>query len=437
MNRHYSCIIIGGGASGLLLASRLNLRKSGKAGLILESTGSCGTKLRMSGAGHCNFTHTGSVKDMVSCYGGQGKSIRKVLYRYSNRDFIQYLADNGIPSVSQDDGRVFPESRRSQDICDLLTQRSEDNGFQICRHSPVTGMDRTNERWQVRLENAKPTGSASDGDFSASEGEFFYEADHLIIATGGKSYPGTGSNGRMWKTLTQDLGIAISEPRPALAPIAVIDYPFESLSGLSFSDAELSITATGRKKAAIRGNLLLTHRNFSGSAALNLCGDAYPGDTLHVNYLPGYSPEQVKDILTERFASPGSTPARILSEAFGLPKRFCEEMLRLHFSSRDGEIAKDPFQGISPKKLAAWLTDDTYTVDRLPDWNTAMATKGGIALSQIHLSTMEFKEHPNLYAIGETLDVDGRTGGYNLQFAFSSASVCGEELERRLTSASC
>lgn len=436
MNRHYSCIIIGGGASGLLLASRLNLTKIEKNGLILESTGSCGTKLRMSGAGHCNFTHTGSVKDMVSCYGDHGKSIRKALYRYSNQDFIQYLTEGGIPSLAQEDGRVFPESRRSQDICHLLTEGATANGWQTLLRTPVTRIQRKDGIWQVFSENADSNGKIPNESLIASEREFFYEANHLIIATGGKSYPGTGSNGRMWKMLAQNMDITISEPRPSLAPITVTDYPFESLSGLSFPDAELSITAPGRKKTAIRGSLLLTHRNFSGPAALNLCADAYPGDTLHVSYLPDYSPEQVKDILTKRFASPRSTPARVLSETFGLPKRFCEELLRLHFSGGDGGKGKDPFQGISTKKLAALLTDDTYIVEELPDWNTAMATRGGIALSQINLPTMEFKEHPNLYAIGEVLDVDGRTGGYNLQFAFSSASVCMEELERRLTSAS-
>lgn len=421
----------------MLLASRLNLTKVGKNGLILESTGSCGTKLRMSGAGHCNFTHTGTMQEMVSCYGDHGKSIRKVLYRYSNQDFIQYLADNGIPSISQEDGRVFPESRRSQDICHLLTERTKANGFQILLRSPVTKIQRVEERWQVFLENDNSNDKVTDGTLATSAGEFFYEADHLIIATGGKSYPGTGSNGRMWKTLAQNPGILISETRPSLAPITVTDYPFESLSGLSFPEVELSITAPGRKKHVSRGGLLLTHRNFSGPAALNLCGDAYPGDMLHVNYIPEYSSEQVKNILTECFASHRSTPARVLSEAFGLPKRFCEELLHLYFSGGDERNEKDPFQGISPKKLATLLTDSTYTVEVLPDWNTAMATRGGIALSQIDLSTMEFKDHPNLYAIGETLDVDGLTGGYNLQFAFSSASVCGEELEYRLTSASC
>ncbi len=433
MNRHYPCIIIGGGAAGLILASRLNLRSAGKSGLILEATGSFGTKLRMSGAGHCNFTHVGSIKEMVPCYGANGKSVRKVLYRYNNEAFRDYLAENGIPSFAREDGRVFPQSEQSEDVRHMLMDRAKDNGFRLVSNSPVTKIFREDDVWKIQCR--KDNISADNHSVTAS---YDYSTDHLVIATGGKSYPSTGSNGRMWKMLSEELSITIESPRPALAPISVTDYPFAMLSGLSFSDTELSITSIGRKKVSRRGALLLTHRNFSGPAALNLCSEAYPGDTLHINYVPDYSTAQVQKILTKEFNRAKGTPAKIMAECFALPKRFCEEILRQRFGVAPSGNQKDSFQGISPKKLSIILTDDTYSVSELPDWNMAMATRGGITLSQIQLATMEFKEHARLYAIGEALDVDGLTGGYNLQFAFSSASVCGEEILRHLTlSSSC
>ena len=184
------------------------------------------------------------------------------------------------------------------------------------------------------------------------------------------------------------------------------------------------------------GDLLLTHRDFSGPAALNICGAAEPGDTLHINYVYPRSREEVTGILSEIFSGKKGNPVSTMASRLNLPRRFCQSiLLRSLGKPIDAENVfrgSSNVNGLSPKKVAALLCDDTFTVEGLPDWNKAMATRGGIALHQLDLRTMEFREHPGLFAVGEALDVDGITGGYNLQFAFSSASVCAEALQKKL-----
>ncbi len=454
MNHNYDIIIIGAGAAGLLLASRTNLAAAGRTGLILEATSLPGTKLRMTGAGHCNFTHAGSVKEMVACYGPHGKAIRRALYRYNNDSFREHMAALGLPSYARDDGRVFPRCEDGEQVRRALLSRARENGFELKTDSAVRSISGSANIWRVAC------------------GKDVYETSHLVIATGGKSYPSTGSNGHMWKILERDLGIRIVSPRPALAPISVADYPYSELAGLSFPNVLLSVTAPGRKIQRSQGDLLLTHHSFSGPAALNLSADATDGDMLHINYLPDIPAEEVTARITKAFAAGKGNPANVLASLFGLPKRFCESVIARsigtngHYDgnaqdgghragrcterttlfndggsqskeTRDTRITQthrsaNSYDGLSPRRVSSVLADDIFTVTGEADWNVAMATRGGIDLGELDLKTMEFREHPGLYAIGEALDVDGRTGGYNLQFAYSSAAVCAEALTGRI-----
>lgn len=417
MVKIYDVIIIGAGASGLLTAARLDL--SNRSGLILEATHSPGTKLRMSGAGHCNFTHEGAIKEMVSGYGDQGKKVRKILYKYNNQAFVEFLESQGIPSHSRDGGRIFPQSENSQEVLDTLLTLSQENNFALKKGFRVQSIQSTStppSRWQLTCENGAT-----------------FQTRNLVIATGGKSYPSTGSNGRMWEILTRDLSVGITPPRPALAPITVENYPYTELSGLSFENVVLSITAPGRKIQRSQGGLLFTHHQFSGPAALNISAAAQVSNTLHINYLPKISREELTDTLHQILNRVKGNPASEIASRLGLPKRFCQGIL-LRTLGRD--ITQDSIsspEGLSPKRISALLQDDSFRVSALPDWNKAMATAGGIVLSQMKPATLEFRDYPGLYAVGEALDVLGITGGYNLQFAFSSASAAAEDLADRIS----
>ena len=491
MNRYYDIIIIGAGAAGLLLASRTDLVAAGRTGLILEATSMPGNKLRMTGAGHCNFTHDGSVKEMVDCYGPRGKAIRRILYRYNNDSFRDYMAALDLPSYARADGRVFPRCEDGEQVRQVLLSHARENGFELkinsavrkvfdsanplcnsgmtqntsnnsfgeklasvyepaCNPKSSEGLIESNDSCEVHTKDTGVTDESKldCGCISKSwqvicddDAGITYETSHLVIATGGKSYPSTGSNGHMWKILEWDLGIRIVTPRPALTPICVLDYPYSELAGLSFPNILLAVTTPGRKIIRSQGDLLLTHRNFSGPAALNLSADAGEGVVLHINYLPDIPAEEVTAKISKVFASGKGSPANALASLFGLPKRFCEMVIARsignHGQSDSGVTRRSEghaqgYDGLSPKRVSQILMDDTFTVTGEADWNVAMATRGGIDLGELALKTMEFREHPGLYAIGEALDVDGRTGGYNLQFAYSSAAVCAEALQSKL-----
>ena len=407
-NQIYDVIIIGAGASGLFAAASAGLHAKGAAsygegssfkGLILEKTFRPGTKLLMSGSGQCNITHAGSIKDFVGCYGDKGKKIRSCLYKHSNISLMEFLEDNGVEVFTREDGKVFPKSMDAHDVLYMLLRSAKKNGFELKCDSEVTGInnidtDNGSSLWQVVTTDIK-------GDITV------YSAHSVIIATGGCSYPTTGSDGSFFNVLRNDLDIEITELKPSLTPIQVNEYPYAELSGISFESIHTSIWYKDKKIAETCEDLLFTHKDMSGPAVINISKYAQPGGKLRINYLHPLNYEQVLERLKKVFHGAKGSPANIIAAEFDLPKRFCQLL-----TARHGEALKN---------LARNLTGEEFIINSVSGFNKAMATSGGIDLKQVSTSTFEFKEHPGLYAIGEALDVDGITGGYNLQFAYSSA----------------
>lgn len=395
-NQIYDLIIIGGGASGLFAAATAPAHVKG---LILEKTAHPGSKLLMSGNGQCNITHSGSIKEFVSCYGDAGKKIRSCLYKHSNLALIDFLDTGGVKTFTRENGKVFPASMNARDVLDMLLAKSAANGFEIRTGCQVTGIQQsTATLWQVGCGNVILSDNAEGGNV--------FLARSVIIATGGCSYPASGSDGSMFKVLEKDLNIEITELKPALSSIQVNQYPYGELSGISFENAGTSIWRKDKKIAETHEALLLTHKDLSGPAVINISKYAEAGDTLKVNYLYPMNYEQVFNQFNTAVHGSKSSVANIMSLEFNMPKRLCQVM-----TDRYGE-------GI--KKLSTVLTGESFIINSVSGFSKAMATSGGINLRQLDTGTFEFKEYPGLYAIGEALDVDGITGGYNLQFAFSS-----------------
>lgn len=399
----YDVIIIGAGASGLFAAACADIHAKGSAssfgdssfkGLVLEKTSRAGTKLLMSGSGQCNITHAGSIKDFASCYGDKGKKIRSCLYKYSNLHLMEFLEENGVEVFTREDGKVFPKSMDAHDVLYMLLRRAKKNGFELKCDSEVTGLCRIDDLWQV---------IASGGDNSAT----VYCARNVVIATGGCSYPTTGSDGSFFNVLRESLDIEITELKPSLTPIQVNEYPYTELSGISFENIHTSIWHGEKKIAETCEDLLFTHKDLSGPAVINISKYAQPGGRLNINYLHPLNYEQVLARLKTAFHGAKGSPANIIAAEFDLPKRFCQL-----FTARHGEALKN---------LSHALTGEEFIINSVSGFGKAMATAGGIDLKQVSTATFGFKEHPGLYAIGEALDVDGITGGYNLQFAYSSA----------------
>lgn len=394
----YDCIIAGAGAAGLFCAASVNTPIKG---LILEKTKRPGTKLLMSGSGQCNITHSGSVKEFVSCYGENGSKIRKCLYKYNNLHLMDFLESNGIRTLTRDDGKVFPASMNARHILDMLISRANQNGFSISCESPVEKIAKCPQGWQV---------------YSGSN---TFTCKTLVIASGGCSYPSTGSDGSMFAVLNRDLNLTATDLKPSLVPIQVHGYPYGEFSGISFENSIVTILKDGRKIAQNHGGLLLTHKDFSGPAILNISKYASAGYQLKINYLGSTGYDEALTRLKNASHSTGSELSTVISEEFNLPKRFCRILTER--------------SGASLKKLADHLTGESFVISSTSGFNKAMCTYGGVALSLINPATMESRENPNVFVIGEALDIDGITGGYNLQFAYSSANAAASRISELLT----
>ncbi len=367
--------VIGAGASGLMLAADLDLGSA--RGIVLEGSSRIGSKLLMSGGGRCNITHGGSIKDFVNCYGDAGPALRRCLYSHSNLELMDWLTLRGVELTDEND-RIFPASMKSKDVLDLLIGEAAWNGWQIETGTRVCEL-RKGDVWEIVLTN-----------------DYVVRSRKLVIATGGITYPETGSDGSMFEML-RGLSVEITKPRPALAPVYVEGYPYAELSGVSLSD--VTVTAFGSdaagtckgKAGRMTGDLLFTHSGFSGPVILNISRYAEPGQILRLQYNKEFSelPKRMQRILEDR-ARGGSGDVRT-------------------------------------KLLASMLDHDDFIVQAVDD--RGMVTAGGVALSEMDMKTMQVKGHDGLYVVGEALDADGITGGYNLQMCWSTACSCADALK--------
>lgn len=416
----YDCIIIGGGASGLMLASGLDLRSIGCKGLILEKTSSAGTKLLLSGGGRCNITHGGSIKEFISSYGDAGPRLRKCLYRHSNVALASWLESEGIAladehgnsissSMIADTGRIFPASMKASEVLDVLLSRARQNGWELHTESEVYDL-------KIRDSDiSEPDVSSGQRLMCKASPAEKYTARTIVLATGGITFPETGSDGSMFDII-RELGVTVTPLHSSLAPICVEDYPYEGLSGISLSDVTVTISAPASgsdiksKPASMTDDLLFTHKGFSGPVILNISRYAEPGATLRLRYNKEFS---------------------------DLPKR-----MQRSLESR----ARGPSGDVRTTKLTALLESDEFVVSSVDEHG--MVTAGGISLDDVDVSTMMIKlsvtpqnnsrsdssgaGKTGLYAIGEALDVDGITGGYNLQMCWSTAMTAAESIRYAL-----
>ena len=391
----YDIIIIGGGAAGLFAAASVPGRVSG---LILDKAGAPGRKLLMSGAGQCNLTHGGSIKDFLNHYGNRGKEIRTTLYQFSNLALTEFFEDRNVPLTERRDGKVFPASLEAFQVLECLLSEAEKNGFSLLSSCTVSGI--------------------SPGEvFTVTTSAGVFRGKKVLVCTGGCSYPATGSDGAFFRVL-RELDIEVTELRPGLAAVNVEEYPFSGLSGISVPAAE--IRTEGHQ---VTGDLLFTHKNFSGPGILHISRYVRPGSRLEICYCPGRNRQQTESELTDCRLHSGRKEA--LTILTGLFPELPAALLRTVFRGL-GFPESMKFADFSAKSAAGFLSRifaDRYRVSGTAGYGSAMVTVGGVALREVSAKTWEPKKYPGLYFAGEVLDVDGDTGGYNLQFAFSSARL--------------
>ncbi|MDW7669448.1 MAG: NAD(P)/FAD-dependent oxidoreductase [Bacillota bacterium] len=399
-------VIIGAGPSGLFAGINIDGRKLDT--VILEKNPSAGKKLLISGGGQCNLTHQGKVRDFFDKYGDKGKYLKNTLYNFTNKDLVGFFKTRGLDMELEENGKIFPKTRKAEDILNILLKELNKNNVEIKYNSNVLEVEyiEDKEKFLVTTLNNK------------------YICRYLVITSGGKSYPNTGSTGDGF-TIAEKFGHKIVKPKPALTPIYVKDYSFKNLSGISIK-VGLSLWRDNKKINETTGDMLFTHINLSGPVVLNFSRYVNSGDILKINFLPDKNKEVFKKEVINILQNYGSKYIKTFISDLNIPNRLGEKNIEISGIKKDkicAEITKE-----QREKLIENLTEMNLIVDKLGDYHLAMVTSGGVDLSQINRKTMESKIIKNLYFAGEVLDIDGDTGGYNIQWAFSSGYTAAKSI---------
>lgn len=401
-------VIVGGGAAGIFAA--IGAAEKGAPVLLLEKKPRLGMKLRITGKGRCNLTNIASLEQFIENIPGNGRFLYGALSNFSNQDLISYLAKLGIQTKVERGGRVFPVSDQAGEMVRVL----EDH----LRQLPVTILFRQAVTDLV-CSNNQLTG--------VQVGEKYFPARGVILATGGLSYPATGSTGDGYR-LAQKLGHHLTPLRPSLVPLETAEAWVRNLEGLSLKNVRLAAYAAQKKIGEAFGEMLFTDSGISGPIVLTLSRDvtrALEGGLvkLELNLKPALDRKTLDGRLLRDFKKHSNKHLKnALVEI--LPQALISPVVDLSSLPPDQpvhQISKKERQG-----LATILQSLPLTVVGTRPIDEAIITSGGICVKEVNPKTMGSRLLANLFFAGEILDIDGYTGGFNLQAAFSTGYLAGK-----------
>lgn len=401
-------VVIGGGAAGLM-ATVIAGREGAKV-TLLEKMNYVGKKMGITGKGRCNITNACDMSDFIKNTPGNGKFLYGAYERFTNEDLLQLLHDAGLETKVERGGRVFPASDSALDVRNTFMKLMKHYGVDVHLEEPVK---------KLLVDDGVVTGVVTDKET--------YHADAVVIATGGKSYPATGSTGDGY-ILAAQVGHTITDIRPSLVPIVTEESWVKDLMGLSLRNVELSVVAKNKVQAKMFGEMMFTHFGITGPIVLSLShtvGKLMRKKNigtigLDINLKPALSPEILDKRLQKDFDL-YSKKQLINGMKDLLPSRLIPLIIELA-----GIDPQKPINQISKEErqqIGYMLQHMPLTVKGLRPVEEAIVTAGGISLKEFNPKTMESKLVKGLYGAGEVLDIDAFTGGYNLQAAFSTGYV--------------
>ena len=427
-------IVVGGGAAGMMAAGRA--AELGAEVILLEKMEREGKKVLVSGNTRCNLTNSRSLDDFILMYGKNGRFLHTAFRRFFSSDLIELLGKYGILTSAEQDGRIFPASGKSLDVVHALTSYVRENGVITITRSPVVNIEQ-----------------AGHGMIAVYTHDRTFRASAVIMATGGASYPQTGSNGEGYR-MAERLGHTIVKLRPSLVPLEVREKEqIRDLQGISLKDVRITSFAcsaddikaqlipradTGRGIQGTRartpllesrtGALVFTHYGVSGPAILLMSlavADALEQGpvSLTIDMVPGKDRRQLKDELQDDFSRHGSRYVHTILENL-VPSRLAGLLLKAA-GIAPGRISNQ-VSAAEREKIVNRLKDFKFNVSRTRPLTEAMVTAGGVCVEEVNPRTMESKLINGLYLCGELLDIDADTGGFNLQAAFSTGYLAGE-----------
>ncbi|MBQ0072138.1 MAG: aminoacetone oxidase family FAD-binding enzyme, partial [Spirochaetales bacterium] len=370
---HYKTIVIGGGAAGLFYAHL------DPDCLLIEKNEVLGKKLLITGGGACNVTHDEDPRDFITHFYEKKNYVQKCIYAFGPRGILNHLQELGVDTYTREDGKVFPLSNRSESIRGAFAS----NLRNVLLSCPVSAVRKEGDLFLIETEKGT------------------YSAENLVLAAGGNVFPQTGTTGDSF-TFAKALGHTIIPPRNALCQIRIRE-DVSSLEGISLEDVTLKIG-----KVEMTGPMVFTRKGISGPVAQNI-SRYVEGETEVTIRMTEITQDAIKALNGKQRAT------NAIHGLTGLPTRLVENLLPLG-EKNIASLTKAELNE-TVRLLSSWKTIGTTRDEN----RTAMVTKGGVDTKEVDSSTFGSRICPNLYILGEALDADGKCGGYNLPFAFSSA----------------
>ena len=410
----YDVIVVGGGAAGLMAACTAAER--GRHVLLLEKMDQAGRKLRITGKGRCNLTNTNPLRDTLQHIGSDARFLRNAYGRFFNRELMQWFEDRGVPLTVERGNRVYPTSGKALDIfLALIGELEQSSNVTIRKNTTVKSIETfEGQATAVILERGERI-----------------PCRHIILATGGLSYPTTGSTG-VGHRIARELGHTVVEPIPSLVALKCEEKIPEELVAFQLKNVQLTVidgqANTPIFKSGI-GEMTFADDGIAGPIVLSASRAAtrplHEGHTIKaiLDLKPGLTPEQLDKRLQADLAANGT---RIFNDALRLwlPAELIPlalKQLHIEYYKRLNQI-----NGDERRRLGRWLKGVEFNITGTHGWTEAVATQGGVALGEVNPKTMESRIVKGLYMAGELLDLDADTGGYNLQIAFSTGHAAGE-----------
>ena len=404
-------VVVGGGAAGMM--SALFAARKGARVTVLEHNEKLGKKVYITGKGRCNLTNHCERDEFLSQVARNPRFLYSALDFFGPRDMMALLEEAGCPVVTQRGRRVFPASEKASDVTRTLTRLMDHAGVQVRLNT---------EAASLMLEHAED-GSAVRGVI-LTDGRCI-PADAVIVATGGMSYPSTGSTGDGYRLAAQ-AGHRIFPPRPSLAGLETVEtWPF-SLQGLSLRNVTLALHSGKKTLYQEQGEMLFTHFGISGPLALEASchlPEVPEGTSITLDLKPGLTAEQLNLRLQREFTAAGKKQLRSVLPGL-LPGHLAELFPAL--CELPAQLTCNQVTAAQRDRLSARLKALPLTVKTPRPLAEAIVTRGGVDVREVHPGTMESKLAHGLYFAGEVLDVDAHTGGYNLQIAWSTGALAGD-----------
>ena len=427
-------IVIGGGAAGLMAG--ITAARQGASVVVLERMKEPGKKMMITGKGRCNITNACPMEEFIPNLPGNGKFLFSALQQFTNDDLLRFFQEQGLETVTERGGRVFPATGKAKDVIAVLRSALQKAGGRLVTGAQATGFTvKPGQVTGIRYRTVENDGRRDGQDFrSQTKGKMKLGPEHtldagaVIVCTGGASYPGTGSDGNFVPVLEM-LGLSIEPLLPALVPLQPEEGFTEELEGLQLKNVEASVLADGKVVAKEFGEMQFIRGGIAGPICLTMSRKVarlqhynQPEQELSIDLKPALSDEKLEARLIRDFQEFSKLRlAEVVRKL--LPQPLVEPVLDTAFLDGKRQVS----QVSKEERLALIQAVKHFTIPLVGTRPLAEAivTAGGVALKEIDPKTMKAKRIAGLYFAGEVMDVDGYTGGFNLQAAFSSGYVAG------------